>query len=181
MSRQFSLKLLSSIVIAGLVLAASQLVLLLYHDVLPADILSTLLNCFLALLMTIAAWRASQRSSGYPRMLWVCVGFVAALWTINFGSGSIALLSGAIKSPLGARWPTLVISSFPLAIALVLPLLLREGRETLEIGWFQVLDILQFGIIIFSAFLVFFLHPVISHPQRCGPCTRSHGLTPDAG
>jgi PAS domain S-box-containing protein len=176
------LKLLSNIVIAGLVLAVGQLVLLLYHDVPPADILSTLLNCTLALLMTIAAWRASRRSSGYPRMFWSCVCFVAALWTINFGAGSMALLSGTIKSPLGARWPTFVISSFPLAIALVLPLLLREGREKLEIGWLQVLDMLQFGIIVFSAFLVFLYIPsfrTLSDADRARDLTVLH-LTRDS-
>ncbi len=117
-----------------------------------ADILLTMLIAF-------AAWRASRRSLPYARVLWLCVVFVALVWSISFAAGAVVLMSGSLKSMLSARWPTLVLGSFPLAIAFALPLLLSEEGERLEMGWLQAVDITQVGIIVFSAFVVFFYIP----------------------
>lgn len=162
------------IVASGLTLAAAKLLLLPFGNSLA---LSLLTDCGLTILIAVAAWRASRRSLAFARVFWLCVGFVALLWSINFASGAFVLLSGALKSTLSARWPTLVLSSFPFAVALTLPLLLSEEREKLEIGWLQALDIAQFGIIVFSAFLVFFYIPslhVLSDGQRTRYLTVLH-------
>jgi PAS domain S-box-containing protein len=151
------------------VLAGAKLLLLPFENTLPTEFLFTLTDCGLALLITVAAWQASRRSSPYARVFWLCVGFAGLIWTINFGAGAFALMSGAPRSSLSARWPSLVISSFPFAIALTLPLLLSEDRERPEIGWLQALDVAQFGLIVFSAFVVFFYIPsfhIVSDDQR---------------
>jgi PAS domain S-box-containing protein len=150
---------LRSIVVAGVVLAGVKLLLLPFQNSLPTEFLLTLSDCFLAMLIVVAAWQASRRSRGYARVFWMCVGVAALIWTINFGVGAIDLMSGAHKTSLTARWPSLVISSFPFAIALTLPLLVSEDRETPRFSWQQALDVAQFGLIIFSAFLVFFYIP----------------------
>src|SRR5262249_13679176 len=114
-------------------------------------------------------WQGSVRSGRYARALWRCVAFAAFIWTVNFAAGSLGLRSSPLQTSLSARWPSLVISSFPFAIALTLPLLLNEDAEKPEIGWLRAMDILQFGIIVFSAFLVFFYIPsfqLVSDAQR---------------
>jgi PAS domain S-box-containing protein len=86
---------------------------------------------------------------------------VALLWTINFSFGFRAFFvgQGSATGVLHARWPLLVINSFPLAVALTLPLLLSEDRKQLKVSWSQALDIAQLGLIVFAAFLVFFYMP----------------------
>jgi PAS domain S-box-containing protein len=140
------------------VLAGAKLLLLPFQGTLPTEFL-LLSDAGLALLIAVAAWQASRRSSPYARVFWLCVGFAALIWTINFGAGALGFMSGSLKSALSARWPSLVISSFPFAIALTLPLLLSEDLETPRIGWLQALDVAQFGLIVFSVFLVFFYIP----------------------
>ncbi len=158
-----------SIVVTGLALAAVKLLLLPFQNTLPTEFLSSLTDFGLAALITVAAWRASRRSFLYARVFWVCLSLVALIWCVNFGAGTAVLLTGALKTGLSARWPSLVIVSFPFAIALTLPLLLSEDRNKLQIGWMQALDIAQLGIIVFSAFLVFFYIPslhLLSDIQR---------------
>ncbi len=138
-------------------LAGAKLLLLPFRGTLPTELL-LLSDGGLAILIAVAAWQASRRSSPYARVFWLCVGFAALIWTINFGAGALGFMSGSLKSALSARWPSLVISSFPFAIALTLPLLLSED-ETPQIGWLQALDVAQFGLIVFSVFLVFFYIP----------------------
>jgi PAS domain S-box-containing protein len=142
-----------------LVLAAAELLLLPFQNSLPTELLTFLGTGGITILIGIASWRASRRSFPYARMHWLCVTFVALLWSIHFAAGALALKLGPAKSDVSASWPTVLMGSFPFAIAFTLPLLLGEGDEKLGIGWLHALDIAQFGIIIFSAFLVFFYIP----------------------
>ena len=147
-----------SIVVCGLVLASIKLFLLPFREVLPAELLVLLESCGLTLLIAVAAWRASNRSQLYARVLWRCVVVVALLWTLNFvvaAFGHIHALAPMIRE----GWTIMVINSLPLGLALTLPLLLREDRSELKIGWLQAIDIAQLGVIVFSAFLVFLYIP----------------------
>src|SRR5262249_58471714 len=68
-----------------------------------------------------------------------------------------------------ATWVVMVINSLPVAVALTVPLLLREDGNKLKIGWPEVLDIAQLGLIVVSAFLVFLYIPslgVVSDVER---------------
>jgi PAS domain S-box-containing protein len=80
---------------------------------------------------------------------------------VNFCITAVVLKSGALKSATSVPLPALVISSFPFAIAFLLPLLLNEHGEKLEVSWPQALDIAQLGVIAFAAFLVFFYVPFL--------------------
>jgi PAS domain S-box-containing protein len=95
-------------------------------------------------------------------MLWLCIGFAALLWSIYFGASTYAAAFGVFRSDLSARWPAMVVVSFPFAVAFTLPLLLNEDRERLAVGWLQALDIAQLGIIAFSLFVVFFYVPSLN-------------------
>jgi two-component system, cell cycle sensor histidine kinase and response regulator CckA len=163
------LKVSRGIVVFGLALVAAKMVWLAFPGPLPRNLAPTVTQAGLALLIGIAAWRASRHSGPYARAFWRCVAFAASIWTVNFVAGALGLRSSPLQSSLSARWPSLVISSFPFAIALTLPLLLNEDAEKLEIGWPRAMDILQFAIIVFSAFLVFFYIPsfqLVSDVQR---------------
>src|SRR5215467_13616652 len=105
-------------------LAGVKLLLLGFRGALPTEVLATLTDCILTAVITAAAWLAVRRSSGYARALWQCATLAAILWTIQFAVGVLVLLAGGYTSPLSARWPAVVITSFPFAIALTLPLLL---------------------------------------------------------
>lgn len=162
---------------SGLILAGVKLVLLGFQGTLPTEVLATLTDCALTAVITVAAWLAARRSSAYARALWQCVTLAAILWTIQFAVGVIVLMFGSLTNPLSAVWPALVITSFPFAIALTLPLLLNDERERPGIGWLQALDIAQFGIIAFSVFFVFFYVPSLhihSDEQRLRLLTVVH-------
>ncbi|HKF23947.1 MAG TPA: ATP-binding protein [Candidatus Angelobacter sp.] len=165
------------IVVSGVVLVVIKLVLLPFQGSLPTNLLLTLTDALLAFLITFSAWRASRRSGAYARVFWLCVSLAALIWTINFTAGALGLRASPLQSSLSARWPSLVISSFPFAIALTLPLLLREDPEKMKVGWLQALDLIQFGIIVFSAFLVLFYIPsfhLVSDIERVRYLTRLH-------
>ena len=68
---------------------------------------------------------------------------------------------GSSMSALSARWAALLLLTFPFTISATLPLLLSEDREEFKVGWLQAIDIAQFAIIIFSAYLVFFYIPAL--------------------
>src|SRR5262249_23173121 len=80
-----------SIVVCGLVLAAAELLLLPFQNSLPTELLTFLGTGGITILIGIASWRASRRSFPYARMLWLCVTFVALLWSIHFAAGALAL------------------------------------------------------------------------------------------
>ena len=146
--------------LAGLVLAALKLV------PLPQSWLSTrglvaLTDCALATLAALAALQASRRSRGFSRIVWSCVAIAALLVAINFAAGFISLMFGSSISVLSARWPTLLLLTFPFTFSVTLPLLLNEDRDEVKVGWLQAIDITQFAIIIFSAYLVFFYIPTL--------------------
>jgi PAS domain S-box-containing protein len=148
------------------VLAGVKLFLLHFQNALA---LSYITNGALAAVIMIAAWMASRRSFAYARTLWLCVGSAALLWSVYFGASAWATMLGTFNSDLSARWVAMVVVSFPFAVAFTLPLLLNEDREKLKVGWLQALDIAQFGVIAFSAFLVFFYIPslhLVSDAQR---------------
>jgi two-component system, cell cycle sensor histidine kinase and response regulator CckA len=144
-----------AIVVLVLALGAIDLLLFPIQNALPAGLLTSLI----AVLILCATWRASRRSRSYARALWVCVSFAALLWFLDFTAGALAMMFGSLKTELSARWPALLLGSFPFTIAFTLPLLLSEDRKKLEIGWLYALDIFQFALIVFSAFLVFFYVP----------------------
>jgi PAS domain S-box-containing protein len=150
----------------GLVLAGVKFCLLHFQNTLA---FSYIANGALAAVILAAALRASRRSFAYARMLWLCVGFAALLWSIYFGTSAYATVFGVFKSDLSARWPVVMVMAFPFAAAFTLPLLVNEDRQRLKIGWLQAVDIAQLGIIAFSAFLVFFYLPslhLVSDAQR---------------
>src|SRR5260370_16879829 len=62
---------------------------------------------------------------------------------------------------LSARWQAVVFLTFPFTISATLPLLVSEDREKFRVGWLQAMDIAQFAVIIFSAYLVFFYIPAL--------------------
>ena len=162
----------SGIFLCGLVLVGIKLFLLPFQDSLPTELLVLFESWALALLIAVAAWRASNRSQTYARVFWRCVTAVALLWMVNFGVGAFALLhasaSSAGSTP-SASWVVMVLNSLPVAIALTVPLLLREDGRELKIGWLEALDITQLGLIVFSAFLVFLYIPslgVVSDVER---------------
>jgi PAS domain S-box-containing protein len=145
-------------------LAGTKLLLFSFPSSLRSDFFALLTDATLALLILIVAWRAARWSRPYARILWWCISFAALIWTLNFIAGAIGLMSDPFKTAMSARWPSLVISSFPFAIAFTLPLLFSEDRENPGVGWLQALDIAQFGIIVFSAFFVFFYVPSLYVP-----------------
>jgi signal transduction histidine kinase/CheY-like chemotaxis protein len=166
-----------TILVSAVALVVFKLVLLPFQRSLPINLISALIDAALATLIVAAAWRASRRSGPYARILWLCVAFAASLWAINFAAAAFGLWNSPVQSLLSARWPSLVISAFPLSIALTLPLLLSEDSEKAQIGWLQALDIVQFGIIAFSGFLVFFYIPslqALSDTQRVRYLTGLH-------
>jgi len=160
------------IVVCGLVLVGIKLFLLPFRDSLPTELLVLVESCALALLIAVAAWRASNRSHSYARVLWRCVVFVALLWTVNFGVATFALIYARAPSPgnmPSPGWVVMVINSLPVAAALTVPLLLREDGREPRIGWLEALDIAQLGLIVFSAFLIFLYIPslgVVSDVER---------------
>jgi len=160
------------IVLCGLLLVAVKLFLLPFQDSLPTELLVLVESCALALLIAVTAWRASNRSQSYARALWRCVVVAALLWAVNFGVGVFAFIHARAPSPGNtptAAWVVMVINSLPVAVALTVPLLLREDGNKLKIGWPEVLDIAQLGLIVVSAFLVFLYIPslgVVSDVER---------------
>jgi PAS domain S-box-containing protein len=157
-----------SIVLACLVLAALKLVPF-PQSWLSTRSLITLTDCALATLAALAAWQASRRSRSFPRIVWSCIAFAALLWAINFAAGFISLMFGSSMSALSARWAAVVLLTFPFTILVTLPLLLSEDRDEFKVGWLQAIDITQFAVIIFSAYLVFFYIPalqILSDAQR---------------
>jgi PAS domain S-box-containing protein len=152
----------SGFAIAGMLLVGIKLSFLHFGNGFPAELRVLVENCALTLLIGAAAWRASKRSFLYAQVFWRCVIFVALLWTANFGVAALALISGRTDSPSVAGWPIMVINSFPLGIALMVPLLLREDRKELKIGWLQALDIAQIGLIVFAIVLAFFYIPSLA-------------------
>ena len=160
------------IVLCGLLLVAVKLFLLPFQDSLPTELLVLVESCALALLIAVTAWRASNRSQSYARALWRCVAVAALLWAVNFGVGVFAFIHARAPSPGNtptAAWVVMVINSLPVAVALTVPLLLREDGNKLKIGWPEVLDIAQLGLIVVSAFLVFLYIPslgVVSDVDR---------------
>ena len=160
------------IVLCGLLLVAVKLFLLPFQDSLPTELLVLVESCALALLIAVTAWRASNRSHSYARALWRCVAVAALLWAVNFGVGVFAFIHARAPSPGNtptAAWVVMVINSLPVAVALTVPLLLREDGNKLKIGWPEVLDIAQLGLIVVSAFLVFLYIPslgVVSDVER---------------
>ena len=162
----------SGIFLCGLVLVGIKLFLLPFQDSLPTELLVLVESWALALLIAVAAWRASNRSQTYARVLWRCVTAVALLWTVNFAVAAFALVHVSAPpagSTPSASWVVMVLNSLPVAIALTVPLLLREDGRELKIGWLEALDITQLGLIVFSAFLVFLYIPslgVVSDLER---------------
>src|SRR5215831_18464276 len=150
-----------SIVLAGLVLAALKLFPLPQSWLLTRSFLVVLTDFALAALAAFAAWQASRRSRSFPRIVWSCIAFAALLWAITFAAGFISLIFGSSMSALSARWPALLLLTFPFTISTTLPLLLSEDREKFKVGWLQAMDIAQFAVIIFSAYLVFFYIPAL--------------------
>jgi PAS domain S-box-containing protein len=148
----------------GLAFAITKLFLIPQHNTVSAELLAVLTDLALAFLIAGAAWGASRRSVGFARVLWVCVGFVALLWIIHFAGGAFVLRSGRVTTPSDVPLPAMYISSFPFALALILPLFLREDRQKLVVGWPQSLDIAQLGILVFSAFLLFVYIPLLQLP-----------------
>ena len=161
-----------AIFVCGLVLVGVKPFLLPFQESLPAELLVLVESCALALLIAVMAWRASHRSQTYARVFWRCVTAVALLWTVNFAVGVFALVharSGSAGNTPTASWVVMVLNSLPVAIALTVPLLLREDGRELKIGWLEALDIAQLGLIVFSAFLVFLYMPslgVVSDVER---------------
>jgi PAS domain S-box-containing protein len=154
----------------GLVSVVAKLLLLPLGNEPSAYVLIGVLDLALSLLIAMAAWQASRRSLFFARVLWLCAGFVALIWALHFASDIILLKSGAFKTFPNAPFPNaplpaLFITAFPFAVALTLPLLLREDQKKLEISWRQTLDIAQLGIIVFSAFLAFFYLPFLKIPS----------------
>jgi PAS domain S-box-containing protein len=142
-----------------LLLAGIKLLLLPFEKVSPVELLITVETCALALLIATAAWRASNRSQPYARVFWRCVVALTTFWAITFAFEIFDLVGGHLPdSPLRAGWPMLVINSFPVAIALTLPLVLREDRR-LSVSWLQTLDIAQLACVVFAAFLAFYFIP----------------------
>lgn len=157
------------IAVAGLMLVGIKLLSLRFSNAAPAELLVLLENCALTLLIVVAAWRASSRSLRYAQVFWRCVVVVALIWTVNFGFAAFALIRGLTASASVAGWPIVVINSFPLGVAFTVPLLLREDRQEMKIGWLQALDVAQFALIVFSLFLAFFYVPslgVVSDFER---------------
>jgi signal transduction histidine kinase len=156
-------------VLAGLVLAALKLVPLPQSWLLTRSFLVVLSDFALAALAAFAAWQASRRSRSFPRIVWGCIFSAALLWAINFAAGFIFLILGSSMNALSASWPALLLLTFPFTISATLPLLLSEEREKFKVGWLQAMDIAQFAVIIFSAYLVFFYIPALqihSNAQR---------------
>ena len=147
--------------LAGFVLAALKLFPLPQSWLLTRSFLVVLTDFALAALAAFVAWQASRRSRSYPRIVWSFIAFAALLWAINFAAGFISLIFGTSMSALSARWPALLLLTFPFTISTTLPLLLSEDREKFKLGWLQAMDIAQFAVIIFSAYLVFFYIPAL--------------------
>jgi PAS domain S-box-containing protein len=150
-----------SIVVGAFLCAAAKLALIPQGNGQFASYLTSVTDLVLSLLTLVAAWRASRRSSPFPRVLWLCVGVVASLWTIQFGVSVYLIAYGTFKVLPSAPLPSLFITSFPFAVALMLPLLLSEDQEKLEISWPQTLDVAQLAIVAFLAFLLFFYLPFL--------------------
>jgi PAS domain S-box-containing protein len=148
-----------AIAACGFFLVALRPLFVVFPGSFPVDFLAMLTDAVLGLLVVFSAWRASRRSGPYARVFWLCAGFGAVIWALSYGTGALALMSGRFNTALSARWPSVVLGSFPFCLAFTLPLLLNEERERPEIGWLQAIDISQFGIIVFTAFLVFFYIP----------------------
>jgi len=156
-------------VLAGLILAALNVIPLPQSWLLTRSFLVVLTDFAMAALAAFAAWQASRRSRSFPRIVWGCIAFAALLWAINFAAGFIFLILGSSMNALSASWPALLLLTFPFTISATLPLLLNEDREKFRVGWLQAMDIAQFAVIIFSAYLVFFYIPALqihSNAQR---------------
>lgn len=148
----------SSIVLSGLVLVGVKLALLPFTRVLSTSSLSDLSECGLMLLLALAAWRASRHGSAAARAMWLGVVLASALWSISFGIGALANAFSAPENALNAFWPTTIVFYF-VFLAFALPLLVKDEAEKLTIGWLQMLDVGQLGILTLSAYLVFFYIP----------------------
>jgi PAS domain S-box-containing protein len=152
------LKKSSSFVLSGLVLVGAKLALWPFAAALATSSLFDLSDCGLTLLLAVAAWRASRRAHAVARAMWLGVVLASALWSISFGIGALMDAFAAPEAVLNAFWPTTIIGYF-VFLALALPLLLKDEAGTIAIGWLQMLDVAQLGILTLSAYLVFFYIP----------------------
>jgi len=158
----FPLRESAKFVVLGLALAATKLFLLPFQQVLPTELLSTLSDLGLTMLVSVAAWRASRRSYPFARALWLSVALAAIFWTVSSGIGVFLLVSSkSLEISLNAFWSTTILF-YLVGLSLTIPLLLREDRERTRLDWLQVLDIAQLSILTFSAYLVFFYIPSIT-------------------
>jgi len=140
----------------------AKLFLLPFLQVLPTELLSTLTDFGLTVLVSMAAWRASRRSYPFARALWLSVAVAAFFWTVSSGIGVFVLVfSTSFKTSLNTFWSTTILF-YLVGISFTVPLLLREDRERTGLDWLQALDIAQLGILTFSAYLVFFYIPSIT-------------------
>ncbi len=145
----------------GLVAVGSKLLLPPFVHTLPITLLSTLSDCFLTLLLAIAAWQAARRSSHFAQILWLCIALVATLWTVNSGLGAFMLAFHGVGAALATFWRSTIIF-YLAAITLAVPLLLHEDPGRPGIDWLRTCDIAQLAIVTFCAYLLFFYVPMIA-------------------
>ena len=152
------LKTSRGIVVSGLVLAVSHLLFQVIQRPWLPESLPILADCALALLTSVAAWRASMRSHGFGRTLWLCVTCAAALWAVSFAIGAAITAFSTLENALNTFW-YLTIIFIMVWMAFALPLFLSEDRGKPGVDWLRALDVAQLGILAFSTYLFFFYIP----------------------
>lgn len=140
---------------------AGKLALLPFQSTLNIALYSSLTDCGLMLLLSWSAWQASRRSAPFARALWLCMSLAFAIQTAGFGVGAAVLMRSTYHDALSAFWSISIIS-YLIAAACAAPLLLSEEYKRPRIDWLWTLDIAQLGLLLFTAFLVFFYIPVIT-------------------
>jgi len=150
-----------ALAVLGILVAGSKLLLPPFSHILPTTLLSALSDVGLTLIIVVSAWQAARRSTHLARTVWVCVAVASAFWTLSGGVGVLALAAQGIREALSAFWRSTIIF-YLVGIALALPLLLREDRETPGIEWLRAFDLAQLGIVTFCAYLVLFYIPMVT-------------------
>src|SRR3954470_2057441 len=111
-----------------------------------------LLLCAVAAAACVVTARASQ---GFARHFWWLVGGAVAAWGLSQGIWTWYEL---VNVPEAKQLPTDVLFFFSYT-PLALTLLLETEPERRRIDWQRTLDLVQFGIVLFAAYMYFFYLP----------------------
>jgi len=118
-----------------------------------SELFSNVLQSGIVVWATVCALRVAARSSGYLRRLWslfaVSLAFLVLAQVLETYYASLAHI------PFATPWPSDIVFILWVIPALIM-LLPRPDEEFAGIAWETVLDFVQVGIVVLTAYLYFF-------------------------